>query len=304
MDLISIYIGGIIHDFKHPGLNNGFLINTAHELSTRYNDISVLENHHIAEAFKIIRSEPKYDIFCLLTKDEKKSIRKKIVECVLATDMTSHARYFQMIKLKVERFEIKQGKNSDQIFNPATNDNIPQTQQDFCSLILHFCDIANPAKPFDVYKNWMNTVMEEFFRQGDKERQLGIPISFLCDRNTVTIEGSQIGFIDGIVLPFAIPIIEIFPTLSFFSKNLNENKNILKLMKEAKEKVKEKENAEKEKDKEKEKEKENITTEKQVVEKRKSKEELKTHESNNQELENTKENLLKGDKLEKQEEKV
>lgn len=244
LDIISIYIGGIIHDFKHPGLNNGFLINTAHELSTKYNDISVLENHHIAEAFRIIRSDTKYDIFCLLSKDEKKSIRKKIIECVLATDMTSHARYYQMIKLKVERFEISQGTNSDLIFSPTTNDSIPQTQQDFCSLILHFCDIANPAKPFDVYKNWMNTVMEEFFRQGDKERQLEIPISFLCDRHTVSIEGSQIGFIDGIVLPFALPIIEIFPTLSFFTKNLSENKNILKLMKEAKEKLKEKENAE------------------------------------------------------------
>lgn len=282
MDLISIYIGGMIHDFKHPGLNNGFLINTAHELSTRYNDISVLENHHIAEAFKIIRSEPKFDIFCMLNKEEKKSIRKKIVECVLATDMTSHARYYQMIKLKVERFEIKQGKNSDQIFNPATNDSIPQTQQDFCSLILHFCDIANPAKPFDVYKNWMNTVMEEFFRQGDKERQLGIPISFLCDRNTVSIEGSQIGFIDGIVLPFAIPIIEIFPTLAFFTKNLNENKNILKLMKEAKEKVKEKEIAEKDKDKEKEIDKDKDKEKDKIKDKEKDKVENEKQKSNDE----------------------
>lgn len=252
MDLISIYIGSIIHDYKHPGLNNGFLINTAHEIATRYNDISVLENFHIAEAFNLLRSDPKFDIFSLLSKEEKKSLRKKIVECVLSTDMSSHARFYTMIKLKVERYEIKQGQNADLIFSPNSNDSLPQLQQDFCSLIVHFCDIGNPSKPFDVYKHWMNNVMEEFFRQGDKERQLGIPISFLCDRNTVSIEGSQIGFIDGIVLPFAIPIIEIFPTLDFFTKNLNENKNILKLMKEAKEKILEKEKLEKER-KEKEK---------------------------------------------------
>lgn len=247
LDLLSIYIGSIIHDYKHPGLNNGFLINTGHEIATRYNDISVLENFHISEAFAVIRSDPSYDIFSLLSKDEKKSLRKKIVECVLSTDMTSHARYFTMIKLKVERYDIKNGKNADLIFSGSNaSDGLPQLQQDFCSLILHFSDIANPAKPFDVYKHWMNTVMEEFFLQGDKEKSLGMPPSFLCDRETVTIEGSQIGFIDGIVLPFAIPIIEIFPDLDFFTNNLKENKEILKHMKEAKEIVKQKEKEEKE----------------------------------------------------------
>ena len=220
----------MIHDFKHPGLNNGFLINTAHEIATKYNDISVLENFHIAEAFNIIRSDPKYDIFSLLKKDEIKTFRKKIIDCVLSTDMSSHARYFNMIKLKVEKFDIKNGNNAELIF--LDSEGFSQTQQEFCNLILHFSDIANPAKPFEVYKPWMHTVMEEFFLQGDKEKELGIPISFLCNRETVNIEGSQIGFIDGIVLPFAIPIIEIFPSLNFFIKNLKSNKNILLKMKE------------------------------------------------------------------------
>ena len=225
------------------------MINTAHEIATKYNDISVLENYHIAEAFNIVRSDQKYDIFSLLNKDEKKSFRKKIIDCVLSTDMTSHARYFNMIKLKVEKFDIKNGINSELIF-PSNSDSLPQTQQEFCNLILHFSDIANPAKPFDVYKPWMYTVMEEFFLQGDKEKELGIPISFLCNRETVTIEGSQIGFIDGIVLPFAIPIIEVFPSLNFFIKNLKNNKNILLKMKEDNEnkkklELKEKQNPEK-----------------------------------------------------------
>lgn len=243
MDLMAIYIGSIIHDYKHPGLNNAFLINTANEIATIYNDISVLENYHIAEAFKLIRSDPKYDIFCLLTKEEKKIMRKKIVECVLSTDMTSHARYFSMIKLKVERYQIKKGKNSELIFSSNSSDiNLPQVQQDFCSLILHFSDIANPAKPFVIYKNWMHTVVEEFFQQGDKEKALEYPISFLCDRNTVTIEGSQLGFIDGIVYPFAVPIIEIFPTLSFFCENIKDNKEIISYLKYIKEKTVKKEN--------------------------------------------------------------
>ena len=35
--------------------------------------------------------------------------------------------------------------------------------------------------------------MEEFFRQGDAERDLQLPISFLCDRHSVCVPDSQKG---------------------------------------------------------------------------------------------------------------
>lgn len=44
-------------------------------------------------------------------------------------------------------------------------------------------------------------VMEEFFRQGDKEKELGLPVGGLHDRDTTNIPKSQMGFIDFIVLP-------------------------------------------------------------------------------------------------------
>jgi len=43
--------------------------------------------------------------------------------------------------------------------------------------------------------------MEEFFRQGDKEQELGLDFSPLCDRQTTVVPQSQIGFIDFIVSP-------------------------------------------------------------------------------------------------------
>lgn len=43
--------------------------------------------------------------------------------------------------------------------------------------------------------------MEEFFQQGDKEREMGLDISPMCDRHNATIEKSQVGFIDYIVHP-------------------------------------------------------------------------------------------------------
>lgn len=43
--------------------------------------------------------------------------------------------------------------------------------------------------------------MEEFFLQGDKEKESGMDISPMCDRLNSTIEKSQVGFIDYIVHP-------------------------------------------------------------------------------------------------------
>jgi len=61
------------------------------------------------------------------------------------------------------------------------------------NLILHCCDISHPAKSFDIHQRWTYLLMEEFFRQGDMEKAMGLPYSPLCDRNTTLIAESQIG---------------------------------------------------------------------------------------------------------------
>lgn len=51
------FLANLIHDFEHPGFTNSFVIWTKHPLAIRYNDISVLENHHLAAAFSLINKE-------------------------------------------------------------------------------------------------------------------------------------------------------------------------------------------------------------------------------------------------------
>lgn len=50
---LSTYWSAIIHDFQHGGVNNDFLIKTAHPIALTYNDQSPLENHHLATAFQV-----------------------------------------------------------------------------------------------------------------------------------------------------------------------------------------------------------------------------------------------------------
>jgi hypothetical protein len=78
--------------------------------------------------------------------------------------------------------------------------------------------------------------MDEFWAQGDKEKEMKLPISFLCDRNTTKVPNSQIGFIDGIVLPLAKPLVEILPGLAFMVDNININRLYYRKLKEESEK--------------------------------------------------------------------
>uniref|UniRef100_A0A8B9DS98 Phosphodiesterase n=1 Tax=Anser cygnoides TaxID=8845 RepID=A0A8B9DS98_ANSCY len=52
---------------------------------------------------------------------------------------------------------------------------------------------ANPTKPLELYRQWTDRIMEEFFRQGDKERERGMEISPMCDKHTASVEKSQVG---------------------------------------------------------------------------------------------------------------
>lgn len=62
--------------------------------------------------------------------------------------------------------------------------------------MIHLADLSNPTKPIDLYRSWNERILEEYWRQGDKEKELGLEVSPMCDRGNVTIEKSQIGFID------------------------------------------------------------------------------------------------------------
>ena len=58
--------------------------------------------------------------------------------------------------------------------------------------MVHCADLSNPTKPLELYRQWCDRIMEEFFQQGDRERESGLDISPMCDRFNATIEKSQV----------------------------------------------------------------------------------------------------------------
>lgn len=61
------------------------------------------------------------------------------------------------------------------------------------ALVLHCADISHPGKPWTIHHAWTQSLMEEFFKQGEKEKELGLPCSPLCDRDNTLVAESQIG---------------------------------------------------------------------------------------------------------------
>lgn len=99
-EMMSYTIAGACHDIGHPGFSNVYLIEKKDDISIRYNDISVLENFHVATAFDILKID-KYNVFSALTKDQYKRVRKIMIGAILATDMALHFAKIGVLKSKL-----------------------------------------------------------------------------------------------------------------------------------------------------------------------------------------------------------
>lgn len=192
LEVLAAIFACTIHDVDHPGVTNQFLVNTSSELALMYNDESVLENHHLAVAFKLLQEE-NCDIFANLSRKHRQSLRKMVIDMVLATDMSKHMSLLADLKTMVET---KKVAGSGVLLLDNYTDRIQVLQN-----MVHCSDLSNPTKPLEVYRKWVDRIMEEFFIQGDMERDKGLDISPMCDRHTATVEKSQVGFIDYIVHP-------------------------------------------------------------------------------------------------------
>lgn len=210
-----------MHDFKHPGLNNNYLINSRSEVSITYNDFSVLESMHCAETFKLL-SRKECNILERLPVEAYRIVRRRIIECILATDNAYHSKHLSQLKNIIDNHIIKDENGLKALFE---DDNVKlfNNQQTFLNMIIHAADISNPAKPLDLYKRWVDLVFEEFFSQGDLEKTKDLPISFNCDRDSVQISKAQIGFITLIVKPTFDVLNVVIPECNEYLKNISIN---------------------------------------------------------------------------------
>jgi hypothetical protein len=208
-------IAAFIHDYEHPGLTNQFLIRTKHPKAIRYSDLSPLENHHVASAFKLMEGEGDRDFLDFLDDKRLRLVRKMLIYMVTRTDMCYHFDLLSSI----------QGKIYAENFPGEANleDNLM-----IMTFTLHCADLSKPARNWISYRTWIDNMMEEFTSQGAMEKDLNIPISSFMDEENTNKERVQLAYIDFVVRD-SIDILNILSPVTLsntIQKDLGENLNL------------------------------------------------------------------------------
>ncbi len=170
-----------------------------------------MENHHCAQAFELMKSK-QYNILGKLSNEQRKDIRETIIQMVLATDMTNHAKIIGKFKTRMEQISDVKDFNSREDAKLALQ------------VALKMADVSNPARPTKLYLKWSKSVTEEFYRQGDKEKDLNIPISPLMDRTKPSLGKGQVAFMNYIVQPMYEMFCKLMPGMKFAVDHILQNK--------------------------------------------------------------------------------
>lgn len=187
IELFSVIVAALGHDVGHPGLTNRYLVTIRDNLALQYNDLSVLENMHCSIVFDIGFKQDS-QILKSLDPDNWIILRKMVIEMILETDMCKH--FDVLAKFKTRAILLSDLNLED--LNDKSN---------VLSMGLKCADIAHSAKDTSLHVKWSNLVSEEFFAQGDLEKERNIPVSMFCDRYCTDIPKVQVGFLRSICLP-------------------------------------------------------------------------------------------------------
>ena len=132
-------IAALMHEVDHPGNNNNYEIQKNSLLASRYNDISVLENHHGAVGWNVIYGDFSGNngssgsgdtIIDSLSNDDLLTFRKTTIKAILHTDMIYH---FSLI---------------EQLSSLNTNNLLDRIT--LVGTLIHAADISNPLIPYFV----------------------------------------------------------------------------------------------------------------------------------------------------------
>ena len=238
--VFACILAAAAHDVGHVGFNNQFLVTTGHALAIQYNDSSPLENMHAATLFSLMQNSGNNPLR-RLSRGSVAGIRRLIIHIIMSTDNAMHFAHVAELTERLNQLPGEdtsspcvQGGSPDSPaahelqwsalpppeagaaaplqrtgsvssaasdgggaeFNPSDDELL------VLGMMVHACDISNTLRPWPVYSRWNDRVLEEFHRQGDAERRMGLPVGPLNDRHANTPKCKvQAGFIRALVLP-------------------------------------------------------------------------------------------------------
>jgi len=198
-DVVSLILAAICHDVGHPGFTNSFMVNTKSQIALVYNDISVLENHHASVTFSTLQKQ-ECNVLEGLSTEDWFTIRKRIIELILATDMKDHYDLISLLRIRKTAADFDIERNGDDAWLLS-------------KLCLKAGDISHAALIWDQHYKWSWCLAEEFQLQGNHEENLGLPKGPLTDSlDKARFAKYQSGFLNFVAMPLFALLDEIDET--------------------------------------------------------------------------------------------
>ncbi|CAO3594741.1 unnamed protein product [Absidia cylindrospora] len=79
------------------------------------------------------------------------------------------------------------------------------------AILLHAADISNTVRPWNISKQWSDLIVQEFFHQGDIEKERGMAVSPGMDRDLSTQPDISLTFGDLVVKPYFEALTNLLP---------------------------------------------------------------------------------------------
>ncbi|KAL0017820.1 hypothetical protein WJX77_003173 [Trebouxia sp. C0004] len=210
LSLLASYVAALVHDFEHSGVNNDFLIKTSHDLAITYNLQSPLENHHLAASTRVFLQK-QYQFLGPVSQEDRMALRTIAIDQVLGTDMKKHFSVLSRFQALFKRTTSTGTACSAAEGHSSLADLKSEDRSTLHQMVLKCADIGHLAADTATHKRWSLKLEEEFFRQGDMEKALGLSVSPLMDRtHKGGITRSQIGFFSIVGIPMYKAMVSAF----------------------------------------------------------------------------------------------
>ncbi|CAN8006073.1 unnamed protein product, partial [Ixodes pacificus] len=191
VEAMAALIAAVTHDLDHPGVNQPFLIATSNHLAALYKVriiFIILVQLACTFAFNCISI---ILLFCGI-RFKHPAYGTTWFTIVYKRKVTKHFDFLVRFCLSFRQRYME---------NNALDMADKEYRHFILQIALKCADLGNPCRPWDISHRWSLQVCKEFYRQGDFEKRLNIPVTPICDRERTTVAKIQADFFKFVVSP-------------------------------------------------------------------------------------------------------
>lgn len=193
-------LAAVAVDFEHEGVTNSFHMQCRSTRATVHGSKSCNERHHAAAALRLLE-RPEYNF--LGSMPEIIQLRQLVSDMIVGTDSAQHSDI-------LGEFTAMLGANGAGSVGLCTVASAEEAVL-VLKIALKCADFGHSTMQWGTHLRWSDRLENEFFLQGDREKQLGLAVSDLMDRDTPGATQTQVAWFGFAVLPLFRAFQQAFP---------------------------------------------------------------------------------------------